>query len=111
MKVNPYLYGVLVLVLFFGVIGVAKATGNWSVSGKISTSGEKVMPTGTNPDEIKGWMTLADVSKAYNIPLAEIIVQFNLPADTPETRQVKELESDTFSTTNLRNWVKAKMTQ
>ena len=111
MKVNPYLYGVLVLVLFFGVIGVAKATGNWSVSGKISTSGEKVMPTGTNPDEIKGWMTLADVSKAYKIPLAEIIVQFNLPADTPETRQVKELESDTFSTTNLRNWVKAKMTQ
>ena len=111
MKVNPYLYGVLVLVLFFGVIGVAKATGNWSVSGKISTSGEKVMPTGTNPDELKGWMTLADVSKAYNIPLAEIIVQFNLPADTPETRQVKELESDTFSTTNLRNWVKAKMTQ
>ena len=111
MKVNPYLYGVLVLVLFFGVIGVAKATGNWSVSGKISTSGEKVMPTGTNPDELKGWMTLADVSKAYNIPLAEIIVQFNLPADTPETRQVKELESDTFSTTNLRDWVKAKMTQ
>ena len=111
MKVNPYLYGVLVLVLFFGVIGVAKATGNWSVSGKISTSGEKVMPTGTNPDEIKGWMTLADVSKAYKIPLVEIIAQFNLPADTPETRQVKELESDTFSTTNLRNWVKAKMTQ
>ena len=111
MKVNPYLYGVLLLVLFFGVIGVAKATGDWSVSGKITTTGEKAIPTGTNPDELKGWMTLADVSKAYNTPLAEIITQFNLPADTPESKQVKELESDTFSTTNLRDWVKAKMTQ
>ena len=111
MKINPFIYGLVVLVAFFGVIGVAKATENWSVSGKISATGEKVLPTGTNPDEIKGWMTLADVSKAYKIPLAEIIAQFNLPADTPETRQVKELESDTFSTTNLRDWVKAKMTQ
>ena len=111
MKVNPYLYGVLVLVLFFGVIGVAKATENWSVSGKISATGEKVLPTGTNPDEIKGWMTLADISKAYNIPVAELVAQFNLPADTPETKQVKELESDTFSTTNLRNWIKSRTSQ
>ena len=111
MKINPFIYGMVVLVAFFGVIGVAKATGNWSVSGKISATGEKVVPTGTNPDEIKGWMTLADVSKAYNIPVTEIVAQFQLPADTPETKQVKELESDTFSTTNLRNWVKTKVTQ
>jgi hypothetical protein len=111
MKVNPYLYGVLVLVLFFGVIGVAKATGNWSVSGKILTSGEKVMPTGTNPDELKGWMTLADVSKAYNIPVTEMVAQFQLPADTPETKQVKELESDTFSVTGLRTWMKTRLGQ
>ena len=111
MKINPFIYGMVVLVAFFGVIGVAKATGNWSVSGKITTTGEKVMPAGANPDELKGWMTLADVSKAYNIPLAEIIAQFNLPADTPESKQVKELESDTFSVTGLRTWVKTKMAQ
>ncbi len=111
MKVNPFIYGVVVLVLFFGVIGAAKATGNWSVSGKISVTGERVQPTGTNPDEIKGWMTLADISKAYNIPVADILAEFKLPADTPETKQVKELESDTFSTTNLRNWVKTKVAQ
>jgi hypothetical protein len=56
-------------------------------------------------------MTLADVSKAYSIPVPEIIAQFNLPADTLETKQVKELESDTFSTTNLRNWVKTRIAQ
>lgn len=111
MKVNPFIYGAVVLVLFFGVIGVAKATGNWSVSGKLSATGEKVAPTGANPDEIKGWMTLADISKAYNVPVSDILAQFNLPADTPETKQVKELESDTFSTTNLRTWLKERLGQ
>lgn len=111
MKVNPFLYGMVILILFFGVIGIAKATGNWSVSGKISATGEKVMPTGANPDEIKGWMTLADISKAYKIPVADILAQFELPADTPETKQIKELESDTFSTINLRTWLKERLGQ
>ena len=83
MKVNPFIYGVLVLVLFFGVIGGAKAAGIWSVSGKLTASGEKVPPTGTNVDEIKGWMTLDDVSTAYKVPVAEILAAFDLPADTP----------------------------
>ena len=61
MKVNPFVYGLLVIVLFFGVLGGAKAAGVWSVSGKLSASGEKVAPTGTNVDEIKGWMTLDDI--------------------------------------------------
>ena len=31
MKVNPFIYGILILVLFFGVIGGAKAAGVWAV--------------------------------------------------------------------------------
>lgn len=111
MKVNPFIYGALILVLFFGVIGGAKAAGVWSVSGKLTSSGEKALPTGTNPDEIKGWMTLDDVAKAYNVPVAEILARFNLPADTPGSAQIKSLESDTFSTTNLRTWLKERLGQ
>ena len=111
MKVNPFIYGVLFLVLFFGVIGGAKAAGVWSVSGKLTSSGEKVAPTGTNGDEIKGWMTLNDVTTAYKVPVAEILAAFNLPADTPGTAQIKSLESDTFSITNLRTWLKARLGQ
>ncbi len=111
MKINPFIYGALILVLFFGVIGGAKAAGVWSVSGKLTSSGEKALPTGTNPDEIKGWMTLDDVSKAYNVPVAEILAAFNLPADTPGSAQIKSLESDTFSTTNLRTWLKERLAQ
>lgn len=111
MKVNPFLYGILILVLFFSLIGGAKAAGIWSVSGKLTASGEKLAPTGANPDEIKGWMTLADISAAYNVPVAEILAEFSLPADTPADAQVKTLESDAFSPDNLRAWLKARIGQ
>jgi len=109
MKVNPFVYGVLILAVFFGVIGGAKAAGVWSVSGKLTSSGEKAAPTGTNVDEIKGWMTLDDVSAAYGVPVAETVAAFNLPADTPGATQIKSLESDTFSVINLRAWLKERL--
>jgi len=111
MRVNPFIYGALILLLFLGVIGGAKAAGVWSVSGKLTSSGDNVLPTGTNVEEIKGWMTLDDVSTAYSVPMAEILAAFGLPADTPGTSLVKSLESATFSTANLRTWLKARLEQ
>jgi hypothetical protein len=111
MKVNPFVFGMIVLALFFGVLGGAKAAGVWSVSGKLDAGGERVQPTGANVDEIKGWMTLGDVSKAYGVPVAEILAAFELPADTPETIQIKELESDLFSVKELRTWLAERETE
>ena len=111
MKVNPFVYGVIVLVLFFGILGGAKAVGVWSVSGKLTSSGEKVAPTGQSVDEIKGWMTLADVTKAYNVPLAAIVAEFELPADTQASTQLKSLESEKFSVTALRTWIAEQQAQ
>lgn len=111
MKVNPFVFGIIILALFFGIIGGAKVAGVWSVSGKLTSSGEKIAPTGASVDEIKGWMTLADVTKAYNVPLADIIAQFEMPADTSETEQLKNLESEKFSVTNLRAWLEARQPQ
>lgn len=54
-------------------------------------------------------MTLQDISTAYKVPVDEIFNAFNLPADTPPTKQIKELESDTFSPANLRTWLHEKM--
>ncbi len=111
MKVNPFIFGVLILVLFFGLIGGAKAVGIWSVSGKLTSTGEKALPTGQSVDEIKGWMTLGDVSTAYNVPLAEILVAFELPTDTPATTQLKSLETETFSVSGLRTWLAERLGQ
>jgi hypothetical protein len=111
MKLNPWIFAVLVVVIFMGTIGGAKAMGAWSISGKVSTTGEKVLPTGTNVDDIKGWMTLQDVSAAYKVPVAEILAAFALPADTPASTAIKDLESEDFSTTNLRTWLKQRLAQ
>jgi hypothetical protein len=105
MKINPFVFGLIIIVLFFGLLGGAKAVGVWSVSGKLTSSGEKALPTGQSVDEIKGWMTLGDVTKAYNVSLADIIAEFELPADTPGSAQPKSLESEKFSVTDLRAWI------
>ncbi|MCW5848492.1 MAG: hypothetical protein KIT87_00125 [Anaerolineae bacterium] len=106
MRLNPYVYGVLVLALFLGSIGVAQSAGWWSTSGKVTASGERVAPTGANVDEIKGWMTLGDVSKAYGVSVEAIVTEFKLPADTTSAAQLKNLESSTFSVTALRDWLR-----
>ncbi|MBK7199154.1 hypothetical protein [Candidatus Amarolinea dominans] len=108
MRVNPFVYGILILTLFFGVIGGAKAAGFWSISGRMTSAGGKVLPTGANAEEIKGWMTLDDVSAAYKVPVAEMLAALNLPTDTPGATQIKSLESDTFSTADLRAWLAAR---
>lgn len=111
MKVNPFVFGLIILVFFFGLIGGAKAVGIWSVSGKITSTGEKALPTGQSVDEIKGWMTLGDVATAYNVPLDEMLTAFDLPAATPATTQLKSLETDTFSVTSLRDWLTTRLGQ
>ena len=111
MRLNPVVYGIIVVSLFLGTIYIAQAAGLWSVSGKVTATGEKVQPTGTNVEEIKGWMTLGDIATAYKVPVGEILGTFSLPADTPPTKQIKELESDTFSPTNLRTWLQERMSR
>lgn len=108
MRVNPFVYGLLALAIFLGVIQGAQAAGIWSVSGKASASGGKIVPTGANVEEIKGWMTLGDIATAYNVPIEEIIKAFDLPASTGASTQVKSLEGGAFSVNELRTWLAAR---
>jgi hypothetical protein len=105
MRINPYLYGVFVLVIFLGVILGLQAAGIWSVSGKVTGGGDAVQPSAGDVNTIKGWMTLEQIVTAYNVPLVDLLAQFNLPADTPISTAIKDLESDTFSVTELRAWL------
>jgi hypothetical protein len=105
MRINPYLYGVFVLVIFLGVILGFQAAGIWSVSGKTTGDGQAVQPAAEDVNTIKGWMTLEQIVTIYHVPLTEILAQFNLPADTPISAAIKDLESDTFSVTELRTWL------
>ncbi|NWJ45672.1 MAG: hypothetical protein HXX08_07315 [Chloroflexi bacterium] len=110
-KVNHYVYGVMAVVTFMGIILGAQAMGVWTTSGKVDTSGKAVEITGKDPPEIKGWMLLGDIATAYNVPLAAIVAAFKLPADTAASTAVKDLEGkgENFSTTTLKAWIAQKL--
>ena len=105
MKINPFVYGAVVLVIFLGVIFGFQGAGVWSTSGKVDVSGKGIQPSAADVNTIKGWMTLEQVSTTFNAPVAEILSAFNLPADTPSSTALKDLESDTFDITGLRTWL------
>ena len=105
MRINPFVYAFLVLVVFLGVVFVFQSAGIWSVSGKVDAKGQAIQPAGTDTSSIKGWMTLEQITTAYNVTLEEIIQTFSLPADTSLDTELRALESDTFSVSDLRLWL------
>jgi hypothetical protein len=105
MKINPFIYGIIVLLVFFGIIISFQQAGVWSTSGKVNSSGGQVQPSAGDVNSIKGWMTLEQVSATFKIPVTEILSAFNLPADTPGTTALKDLESDSFDIPSLRTWL------
>jgi len=105
MKINPFVYGAVVLVVFLGVIFGFQGAGVWSTSGKVDVSGKSIQPSAADVNSIKGWMTLEQVSTTFGVPVPEILSAFNLPADTPASTALKDMESDTFDITALRTWL------
>ena len=108
MRIRPALFGILVLVVFLGTVGIAAATGNWSTSGRTTGGGRDVTLSGGSVAEIKGWMAVGDIAEAWAIPLAEMLAAFELPADTAPSTALKDLESDLFSVSALRDWLAAR---
>lgn len=108
MNIKPFVFGILVLVIFEGVILGFQKAGIWSVSGKVGRDGQSVQPSAEDVGSIKGWMTLEQVSTAFGVPLNELLSAFDLPADTPPSTAVKDLESDTFSVEGLREWLQTR---
>jgi hypothetical protein len=106
-RVNIFLYMMVGLILFFGSCEGARIAGWWSTSGKISVTGETITATGADPAEIRGFMTIQEVLKAYNVTWEEFYKKFNLPLDTELTSPLKTLEkkSADFSVTKLRDWL------
>jgi hypothetical protein len=111
MKINPFVYGILVVSVFLGVIYGFRAVGVWSISGKIDGEGKAIQPSAADVNTIKGWMTLEQVSTAFGVPVADILSAFDLPADTSASTPLKEMESDTFDMLMLREWLQEQLQQ
>lgn len=107
MRMNRYLFVTLILVAWLGTVYTAQAFGIWSVSGKLDKLGNPITATGQNPDEIKGWMKIGDVTAAYKIPWEEIQAAFEIPKDLPPSTALKDIEkvAPKFSVSELRAWI------
>ena len=110
MKLNRHVHAVATVLLFLGVVWASQLGGVWTTSGKVTAAGERITATGADVAEVRGWMTVAEVASAYNVPVAELYAQFGVPANTAPTTQLKDLEpvAPGFSVTALRDWLRAR---
>jgi len=107
LRISGLAYAALILVLFFGTIQIAQYAGLWSVSGKLTPDGAPVQLSGADPAEVKGWMTIESVVDAYHVDQAALYARFSIPAETPPSAALKDLEAvaPDFSVTALREWL------
>ena len=75
-------YGLLVIAVFAGVIGIGMASGTLQTTGRTASGGGRVAPQGESVAEVKGWMFVGDVAAAWSVPLPELLAAFDLPVDT-----------------------------
>ncbi|MDI6771910.1 MAG: hypothetical protein QME77_04910 [bacterium] len=107
MRLNPYVYGIMAVVLFLGVVYGAKAAGVWNTSHRVTESGELITIDVKDVDTVKGWMTFEDVSKAFGIPAGEIFAAMKLPPDTPPAKRLKDvMHANKMEVDDLRDWLK-----
>lgn len=86
---------ILVLGIFFGGIFATQQLGWYQTTPKPLALGEKL-----EIDEIKGYMTLDEVSKGMNIDSKELYKRLNIPGDIPLGTKLKDISQyvEDFST-------------
>lgn len=85
---QPLTIIIIVVSLFFGGILLSKSIGVYQTIPKPITS-----ETTISIDEIKGYMTIKDVSNATKIDIKELYKKLEIPSDVPENTKFKEIKN------------------
>ncbi len=95
MKVNRNIMGLILLIMFFGGIGISKLTGTWSTeSSKVpSVYKEGDFKGQYDPSDIRGSYSFSDVSKSFSIPLDVLANAFGVDEKESTTFKNKDLEA------------------
>jgi len=96
---NNLITGILILSLFSAPIIFAKAKGLFITSNKPVIADSKL-----NSQEVKGSMTLNDLSKGFNINTGTIKNILEIPDETPDSTKIYDLEdiNDLMTTNNVK---------
>jgi len=99
MRVNPFFMPALTLSLMLGTVFGSQTLGLWSTSGRDAS-----VLSALTPAEVKGWMTLEQISAGIPIPLPDLYALMDIPADIPPNTALKELEAmvPDFAVSTLR---------
>lgn len=85
MKIKNWALPIVLFAVFWGGIGLSMAADVWNT--KMSESNLQV----TSMKDLKGWMTLENVSEHTNIPVSELIKLFGLPENTGHNKTLKQI--------------------
>ncbi|EYE88881.1 4Fe-4S ferredoxin [Fervidicella metallireducens AeB] len=87
-SVKPLTNIILVISIFLGGIMITKATGLYEVTPPKITASTRI-----TADEIKGYMTLEEISVAFKIELNELYERLQIPASIPKDTPLKEIKN------------------
>jgi len=87
-SIKPIVVLIVVMSLLFGGIGITKLIGIYQVTPAKITSETKI-----TLEEIKGYMTLEDISKAFDIELTEMYKKLDIPDSIPKETKLKEIKN------------------
>ncbi len=88
--VSPVAVGLAAVAIFFGVIFAAKAAGVWK--SRADTMAEITAPGGAlDAANIRGFMSLSEVSESYGVAAEDIIAKLGLPPDTDRQAALKDI--------------------
>jgi polyferredoxin len=98
-------YAILMILVFFSVIGISMMFGIWKSSNTLDLSNSTVLKA----EDLRGWMTLNDVSQGTRIPLTVLYSGMNLSSDVNSSMQLKEIASKynitNFETESVRTFL------
>lgn len=95
MKASKNIIAVILVIMFFGGIGLSKALNLWSTESSkvpaVFNSGE--FSGKYNPADIRGSYSFNDIEKSFNIPVVVMAKAFGIENKNPADFQCKDLET------------------
>lgn len=87
-NLKPLYTIILVMAIFFGGITISKITDMYQTTPPAITSS-----TTLTTEELKGYMTIEQVSIALKIDLSDLYKKLNIPADVPKETKLKDIKN------------------
>lgn len=94
MKIKSFTLGIITVTVIFGMVFLSDVIGYWATESRKEpseiTTGE--FAGENNPADIRGSYSLADIEKAFRIPVKTLANAFGIPESGAEIFQLKSLE-------------------